>query len=60
MLGGTNVPSVPTIKANLTGSVYTKWLIAKASIGNGREISNAKALERLVTHYNREKGMKLI
>ncbi len=60
MFGGTDVPLVPTVKANLTGAAYTKWLIAKASIGNGREINNGLALERLVAHYNRERGMKVI
>jgi len=39
---------------------YTKWLIVKAQLGEGREINNKEALKRLVAHYNREKGRKLI
>jgi len=51
---------VPIVKANLPGMDYTKWLIAKAELGNGREINNTETLKRLVAHYNREKGRKLI
>jgi len=51
---------VPLVKANLTGMDYTKWLIVKAQLGEGREINNKETLKRLIAHYNREKGRKLI
>lgn len=57
---GTEVPLVPLVKANLKGPVYKKWLISKAELGNGQDINNAEAVEKLIDHYNREKGSKLI
>jgi hypothetical protein len=59
-LVGTKVPSVPLVKADLTGIDYTNWLVAKAQLGDGREINNKDAIKRLVAYYNREKGRKLI
>ena len=60
MLFGTNVPSVPLVKADLKKTAYTTWLKAKADLGEGRDISNAEALEKLVDHFNRERGRRLI
>ena len=57
---GTEVPFVPIIKANLSRADYTKWLIAKAKIGDGREINNKDTLLRLISHYDKDKGRKLI
>ena len=60
ILLGTNVPSVPLVKADLGKSAYVLWLKAKADLGEGRDISNAEALEKLVAHFNRERGRRIL
>lgn len=57
---GTNVPHVPVVKADLNKSAYTTWLKAKADLGEGRDISNADALVKLVDYFNRERGNRIL
>ena len=51
---------MPSVKAELNGINYINWLIIKAKIGNGHEISNSDTLKRLMEYYNRKNGSKLI
>jgi len=55
-------PSQPTttVKFVLSDESWIVWKKAKAEIGNGRDINNTETLKHLITHYNREKGRKLI
>lgn len=57
---GTIVPSVPLVKADLNKAAYVAWLKVKADLGEGRDISNADALKKLIEHFNREKGKRII
>lgn len=60
IVGGTYGTLVPLVKADMKKVAYVSWLKAKADLGEGRDISNAKALEKLVDHFNRERGRRLI
>lgn len=60
MLYGIDGTYVPTIKMNLAGTDYINWQIVKAKLGDGGEITNKDALKKLISHYNRDKGRKLI
>ena len=51
---------MPLVKADMKKTAYTTWLKAKADLGEGRDISNADALEKLVEHFNRERGRIVI
>lgn len=51
---------MPTVRAGIDGPNYKKWLAVKADLSDGRKISNAAVLIKLINHYNREKGRKLI
>ena len=57
---GTNVPSVPIVKAALKKSAYVTWLKAKADLGEGRDINNAETINKLVDHFNRERGRRIL
>ena len=57
---GTNVPSVPLVKADLGKSAYVLWLKAKADLGEGRDINNAETINKLVDHFNRERGRRIL
>jgi Holliday junction resolvase-like predicted endonuclease len=48
--------STTTVKAFLDGELWAEWKIFKKSVGG----TNATALVKLIDHYNREKGRKLI
>jgi Holliday junction resolvase-like predicted endonuclease len=45
-----------TVKAFLDNELWNEWKIFKKSVGG----TNATALVKLIDHYNREKGRKLI
>jgi len=51
---------VPLVKADLKKSTYIAWLKVKADIGEGRYINNAKTIEKLVEHFNRERVRRLL
>lgn len=56
----TNVTFVPTLKADLDKTQWKKWGHAKVEIGDGKEISTASAIEKLIEFFNNNKGRRII